>query len=222
MMKNIKSRQRKIKAIIFDFDGVIIDSLPKALEVWSYAFKEFKITNTKLDKDFFESDYKDMAKKLSISKYNLRKLEKLYYDNKTPILLFKGIRQILNKLSSKYKLALVSNSPPMRLRKRLGQYSISKYFKAIVGIKDGIRLKPHPDMIHAALKKLRAKPEEAVLIGDMEGDILAGKAANVFVIGASYGFHTHIKLKGADTIIDSQYEIIPAIKKIDKDLLKRE
>ena len=53
----------------------------------------------------------------------------------------------------------------------------------------------------------------------MEGDIHAGKAAGVYVIGASYGFHTHIKLKEADTIIDSPQEIIPTIKKIEQGLL---
>jgi len=217
--KNSKNK-RKIKAIIFDFDGIIIDSLPKALEVWGYAFKEFKITGVKLHKDFFDSDYRDMAKRLNISRHNLRKLERLYYDSKTPIHLFKGIKPILNKLSKKYKMALVSNSPPVRLRRRLKQYNISKYFKSILGIRDGIRLKPCPDMIHLAMQKLKAKPEETVFIGDMEGDILAGKAAHVFVIGASYGFHTHVKLKGADTIIDSQYEIISAIKKIERNLLE--
>ncbi len=211
---------RRIRAVILDFDGVVIDSLPKALEVWGYAFKEFNITNVKLDKDFFESDYIAMAEKLNISKHNLRKLEKLYYETKTPVYLFKGIKLILNRLSKKYKLALVSNSHTRWLRKRLREYSLLKYFNTVIGIRNGIRLKPHPDMIHLALKKLKAKPEETVFIGDMEGDILAGKAAKVFVMGASYGFHTHIKLRGADIIIDSQHEIIPTIKKIEKGLLK--
>ncbi|MDO8740720.1 MAG: HAD family hydrolase [Candidatus Woesearchaeota archaeon] len=205
----------KIKAVIFDFDGVVIDSRARAFEVWEFAFKKFKKKDVKLDRDFFEADYKDLAKKINISKNNLKEVEKLFFHSKTPVYLFKGIKRILNTLSKKYKLALVSNNPPNRLK----QYGIFNYFKAVIGIRSGIRLKPHPDMIHLALKKLGARPEEAMFIGDMEGDILAGKAAGVFVIGASYGFHTHVRLKGADVIIDSQNDIIPTIRKIEKGLL---
>ncbi|MBI2546063.1 HAD family hydrolase [Candidatus Woesearchaeota archaeon] len=212
------SSKSKIKAIVFDFDGVVVDTLPRALEVWGRAFKEFRITHVTLNKDFFESDYRAMAERLNISKHNLGKLEKLYYDARTPVSLFEGIKPIITKLSKEYKLALVSNSPPVRFRKRVKSFKIEHYFQAIIGITNGIRMKPHPDMLLLALKRLHVKPDEAIYIGDMEGDILASKAAEVMVIGATYGFHTHIRLKGADVIVDSPKEIIPAIKRIEKGL----
>ena len=59
-------KHREIKAVIFDFDGVIIDSLPRAFEVWEFAFKKFKKKDVKLDRDFFEVNYRDLAKKINI------------------------------------------------------------------------------------------------------------------------------------------------------------
>lgn len=208
----------RIKAIVFDFDGVIIDSYPRALEVWGYAFKEFKITNVTLDKDFFESDYRAMAKKLKVSDHNLKKLERLYYNATTPLNLFKGIVPILKELKHNYKLGLVSNSPSKRFMKKLREYHLNEFFDAIIGIRKGIRLKPHPDMLLLALERLKVKPTQAIFIGDMEGDIIASKAARVKVIGATYGFHTKVRLKGADLIINAPKEIIPAIKKLERAL----
>ena len=76
-VQNKNSLKSRIKAIVFDFDGVVIDTLPRALEVWGHAFKEFKITHVTLNKDFFESDYRAMAQGLNISKHNLGKLDRL-------------------------------------------------------------------------------------------------------------------------------------------------
>jgi len=86
------------------------------------------------------------------------------------------------------------------------------YFDAIISGEDVEHPKPHPESLFKALQQLEVRPEKAVMIGDTEADILAGKNAKVRTIGVSYGFHgSHIAGSKPDFIIGDIANLIPIL-----------
>ncbi|MDA7430407.1 HAD-IA family hydrolase [Primorskyibacter aestuariivivens] len=62
--------------------------------------------------------------------------------------------------------------------------------------------KPHPAMLHAALSETGLDPEHAVMVGDTSFDMEMARAAGIFAIGVSWGYHPRERLGAADVIID--------------------
>ena len=96
--------------------------------------------------------------------------------------------------------------------KTLEMSCIIDYFDAIISGEDVNYPKPHPEPLFKALQQLEVGPEKAVMIGDTEADILAGKNAKVMTIGVSYGFHgSHIVGSKPDFIVEDIVDIIPIL-----------
>ncbi|MFH0875045.1 MAG: HAD-IA family hydrolase [archaeon] len=209
------------KLVIFDYDGVLVDSLPAVREVYEIIAKEFNIKNHKdcLQnwQSFFELDYKKTLKKWNIttaediSKVNLifRKEMSLREMNVMP---FREISLVLKTLKENYTLGIASNNFRKVLVPALKKNGLIDYFDFIVGAEDG-KLKPDPDLLYQIIKKAGVKKEEAVFVGDMDGDIEAGKMAGIKkTIAVLYGWHAKYQLSGADTFISSPLELIGAVR----------
>ncbi len=80
-------------------------------------------------------------------------------------------------LAKKYRLAAASNRK-LSARMVLGKLGIARHFSAVVTSADA-PAKPDPGMLHLALAKLDASPDEAIFVGDNEEDMMAGKAAGI-------------------------------------------
>jgi putative hydrolase of the HAD superfamily len=79
---------------------------------------------------------------------------------------FPESEKMLAKTKNHFKTALVSNCESFGFKKILNHYGFKKYFDEIILSCDVGLLKPHPQIFHLPLKKLKLKPEEAVMIGD--------------------------------------------------------
>jgi len=123
---------------------------------------------------------------------------------------FRNTKRILNQLSKKHKLAIVSNNPHEMIEKILKQTKIDKkLFKAIVGDNEVRKPKPFPNEIYKAERKIGKKGK--FMVGDTLQDIKAAKAAKVkSVIILTGPKSTWKKLKGADFTI-KDIKQLPAI-----------
>jgi pyrophosphatase PpaX len=82
----------------------------------------------------------------------------------------------------------------------------------VVAFEDVVNVKPHPEPVYKALKFLGVGPENTVMAGDSDADILAGKNAGTSTVGVTYGFHgMRIVESGPDFLIDSINEIVPIV-----------
>lgn len=91
-------------------------------------------------------------------------------------------REVLGELHRRgYRVAIVSNNNPKSITDALALFEFPPV-DVVVGRSDGEPVKPSPIPIHKALTKLHLKPQEAVLIGDGESDVGAGKAAGVATV----------------------------------------
>ena len=139
-----------IKCIIFDFDGVIIDSLKPTFLTWKKISEEFnakvKINNIEQYKKLFKNNIIKMLESIGLSKKESKRSVEIYIETleKNPSKLFKGIKRVLNKLSKDYTLALVSGSQEKVIKNKLKKEKMLDLFKVLIPIIKLERNKPDP------------------------------------------------------------------------------
>ena len=208
-----------IKAVLFDIDGVLLDSKDANIEFLKNLLREsgYKIPSKKEILKVFNLTMWDAIKFLTKerSERKIREVWKLGCKLRYPIeklKLPKHLKEVIESLSCKYKLGIVTS----RIRKGAQQFfqvsGMQKYFDVVVSFEDYSRPKPNPEPLLIATKKLKVKPEEAIYVGDSETDVKAAKAAGMKVI-----IYSKKCLKDADSCVNSFKKIPFAIEKIEKD-----
>lgn len=206
-----------MKLIMFDYDGVLIDSLAVTSRIYKDISDAFRLgfpEDLEFYKDLFELDWRETMKKVNIGQEHWTRTEAIYVEglkkHKGVVKPYEGIPAVLAALAKKHALAVVTNNLRAEVDYTLGRYDLQKYFQASFTSEDG-ELKPSPDMIHKCLARFNVQPEEAAFIGDMDGDIASARAANIGkVIAVSYGYHATHRLQDADMILDRPEEILNA------------
>lgn len=181
------------KCIIFDMDGVLIDSEP----IYTYeTLKFFK------DHDIF-IDYNDVKKlagssrEVSLQKMvdwwrepiTIEAMEK-YYDTHHqketwtfPEILNPYVKFILPRLKYlNYKLAIASSSPMSDIIEMASECGIENYFDVFVTGRDFSESKPNPEIYLSTMKQLEVSPQETIIIEDSTYGIEAGKRAKGTVV----------------------------------------
>ncbi len=178
----------KVKAVLFDLDGVLIDSI----DAWHHTyngiiahFNKHPVSKKGFRKIFGNTIEKNVKMIVDISAKEANRLAITYFkENIGRIRIFPQTKNVLEKLSNMgIKIALITNTPKKILMPVLKRYKIKKYFDAVVTI-DGVKKgKPAPDMALKACKMLKVSPKNAILVGDTKNDMLAGKRAGCMTVG---------------------------------------
>ncbi|MBI2599516.1 HAD-IIIA family hydrolase [Candidatus Daviesbacteria bacterium] len=231
------------KAVLFDLDGVLLDSWDFVYKAFEYTLKLHKhplpskeIINKVMGKplmEFYKFVLQTSPKNESSSNESSSLDEELflvdqrvelyakthreYQVNKIDLnRLFPNVKSVLKKLKLKgYVIGVVSNRSRGSLLKSIDLAKISKYIDIVVSVQDVKNPKPHKEHVLTALKKLKVKAENAYMVGDTDADILAGKNAGVKTIGVTYGFiGKDIKKFKPDFIIDNMKELMQVLKMV--------
>jgi pyrophosphatase PpaX len=182
-----------IKAIIFDFDGTLANTLP----ICYYAFqKVFKVYD---HKDLSKDEIKAMfgPSETGIIRENLININKdkaieLFYTIYTTnhhqlVKPHNEINKLIEYLKDKgMKLGIVTGKARRSLDISLNALQMDNLFDVIITGDDVTKPKPHPEGIIKALSLLGVKNTEAMFIGDSDADIQAGKQANVYTVGVQW------------------------------------
>ncbi|NUM75361.1 HAD-IA family hydrolase [candidate division KSB1 bacterium] len=107
--------------------------------------------------------------------------------------LYDGVLETLQHFRHKKK-ALLSNKPQEFTEPLLARLDLSKFFDVIVGARPDLKLKPDPQPVHFILDQLGVPAAGALIIGDGENDVLAGKAAGITTCAVTYGIRPAEKL----------------------------
>ncbi len=195
----------KIKAVLFDMDGVLIDSF----EVLYYALKETseKFSGKGLDRNEFAEKY--WGEKLEIKVNNWWEEEGTdYYFSKIDehihrAKLIPGVEKAINSLSQ--KRGVVTNGPEGYTENFLSHFGLKKYFDVIICSDDVEKIKPDAEPILRACGILNVEPEKTVFVGDTKKDVKAGRSAGCTVIGL--GVQGDYKIEHMDELPEIMSEI---------------
>ena len=214
-----------LKLLIFDLDGTLADTSKDITDAVNYAVKPFGVKPlsvsevkarvgsglTKLIESLIpeERDFsaKEEAVKRFLEYYSIHLLD---YTKPYP-----QAKETLSKLGA-YKKAVISNKREVLSKKVLEGLGLLKFFDVVLGSDSVPERKPSPVPIFELLKRFGVSKDEAVIIGDSNYDIEAGKAAGIKTIAVTYGYRDREVLKGADFIIDNFGEILRILPEVDK------
>ena len=185
-----------LKTIIFDMDGVIIDSEPQHAKAAVRTFKELGAdVDIEYCYSFIGSSTKKMAEtaikdfSLDISTDELiEKLNKTKKEmhEKEGYIAVPGVIELIKRLyRDGIQLAIASSSSPKEIETVVKKLGIKKYFEKLVSASQVKHPKPAPDTFLLALEKLGASLEDTVIIEDSENGLKAAKECNVTCIGFS-------------------------------------
>lgn len=183
-----------LKAVIFDMDGVIIDSEPLHARANILALKKYGVDltydyvtqfigNTILHMcETIRKDYGLEISAKSLSAESAHQIELLHAkEGYTPIPFVKELIQDLNRHG--LKLAIASSSTMELIEKIVDQFELRPYFTKLISGLNVTHSKPAPDIFLKACDELGVTPDEAIIIEDSSNGVLAAVRAGIPVIG---------------------------------------
>jgi HAD superfamily hydrolase (TIGR01509 family) len=178
---------REINGIIFDFDGVLFDSLRANLAYYNAVFRAFgapEVTPEDPDKIFL-CHTANSARVFEVLLGEERREAALAYAlaldfrHFVPLMEMEpGLIPALQALQEKTSLAVATNRGKST-HAILAHFDLARYFRTVVTCQDVVRPKPDPEMLLLAVSRLGAKKEEVLYVGDSELDRLAAEAAGI-------------------------------------------
>jgi beta-phosphoglucomutase len=223
-----------IKAIVFDFDGVLADSEPLHLRAYQKVLSRFGVT---LSRDDYYANYLGYDDEgvfaqltarhgIQVDEQGLRRL----IDEKTRVfdttietgidsggILYPGAAACVTQMASRYPLGIASGALRHEIEAILRGAKLDQYFEFIVASGETPEGKPAPDPYRRAAELHAFLPGECVAIEDSRWGIASAKAAGLACVGITTTYSSE-HLTGADRIIASLDEFTPDL----VDALRRE
>lgn len=214
-----------VKVVIFDFDGVIVDSGEDIANAVQYSLKHFG--RPVLPKEeiigyvghgaemLIRSCFKGCNEELvsrAVPFYKSYYLENAIVHTK----LYDNVKETLECLKLRMegkKTALVTNKPEALTYRILEGLGVREYFDWVVGPESVARLKPDPEGILKVLGALGYAPGSAVMVGDSHTDIEAGRKAGTVTCAVTFGLGDRVELMKAspDFSIDDMRKLLEYI-----------
>lgn len=207
-----------IRAIIFDFDGLIVDTEEPIFRAWQRIYRErgaelpleqwLTIIGTSSG-PFDPISYLGERTGVKLDRAELKALERLYYREATTMQeLLPGVRRYLDEAVELHlKTAIASSSRRPWIEEHLERFKIANRFDAILSRDDVGRPKPDPDLYLAALAALGAASDEAVALEDSSNGIKAAKAAGIYCVAVPNSMTASMDLSLADLRLASLEEM---------------
>lgn len=207
----------KLKAVIFDLDGVIADSEPLSARVDDVVLEKYGIKMTPEEKhnafgrrkseilgDVFESRNKQVDMEELITQCRRVLLEMMAEELK-PI---KNSIELVKFLKdSGFEVAVATSSSSYKLENSLKKLGIEDMFEIKVSCDDVKRGKPDPEIFLKTAEKLKLEPEQCAVIEDSRFGVQSAKAAGMFTIGFRSPNSSGQDLSAADKVVDDLEEV---------------
>jgi pyrophosphatase PpaX len=188
-------RHSRPKAVLFDLDGTLIDSIELILASMRYAFAKCeRRAPSDIDwlagvgtplRTMFEQYAADEA---ALDQFIAAYREHQFANHDQLVRSYEEVPETIVELARLgHPLAVVTSKTELLARRGLEHVGILQHFDTIIGCDSTNRHKPHPEPVLTALRRLGYEPHEAVFVGDSVHDVAAGNAAGVLTIAALWG-----------------------------------
>ncbi|OIO65803.1 hypothetical protein COY28_06820 [Candidatus Woesearchaeota archaeon CG_4_10_14_0_2_um_filter_57_5] len=198
-----------MRAFIFDFDGVLVESGPLQMKFVHHVAEHFGVTPLP------ESDYKNLARQSFDVHYdrmgipwekNQGRLRRMFID----FMISQGMRvseddcAVLRRLKeSGLALGIASMNSHEVISAVLRDSGLKDLFSAIATIEDVTRHKPHPDVLLVCAKRMGMLPCDCAYVGDLVTDVQAAKAAGMMAIAKESYMSSGLADSGPDASVAS-------------------
>jgi pyrophosphatase PpaX len=182
------------RAVLFDLDGTLIDSVPLILSSMQHAFaghpnapgvaEWVALIGTPLDA---------MIRRWAGDEADVERVKERYKQHQwanhdAMVRAFPGVPAMLDAVAARgARMAVVTSKLEPSARRSLDFLGLSHHFEAVVGLEATERHKPDPAPVLHAVGRLGARPDEAAFVGDSPHDVIAGNAAGVATVATLWG-----------------------------------
>lgn len=195
------------KAVIFDVDGTLVDTVAMHAQVWADTFSHFgedipaeeirgqigkggdQLMPVFLNEETVEKQGEEMEQ------YRAERYKERYLPEAEG---FPRVKELFERIRAQGSaIALASSGKPEELKAYAERLGIADLLDAKTTSDDAERSKPHPDIFEAALERLGLAPRDAVVVGDSPYDAQAARKAGIEVVGLLSGGFPEDELRAA-------------------------
>jgi phosphoglycolate phosphatase len=201
-----------MKLFLFDFDGVLVDSLDVYEKTVTDCLKKINQPLTRGREEFLElfegNFYESLVKKgVDLNEFMKASVDILAQVNFKDIKPIAAVVPVVRKLHKNHTLIVVSSNESSSIKEALELFHYNGYFREILGSDFMLSKK---EKILYAIKKDHVAPQDIYYIGDTTGDIKEGKQAGVKTVGVTWGWHSKEKMASAkpDYLFDTPQELL--------------
>lgn len=212
----------EFQAVIFDLDGTLLDTLQDLADATNGALQHygFPAHSTETYKNYIGEGREKLAElALPVESRNIENIQKivnmidrLYSENwaihSRP---YDGIPELLDELTRrKIKTAVLSNKSHYFTNLMVARLLSKWQFDIVLGASPVTPKKPDPSGVLHILSDIKVQPGQAILLGDSDIDMKTALAANLYPVGALWGFRTAHELLtgGAKLLVKSPGELL--------------
>lgn len=213
---------RRIHGVLFDLDGTLADTDDTVINGMADRLG-------RLQRFFPAGDARPLLRRLLMAvegpmNWTLTQLDRLHLDDEAfrlnafrqrvlghrqreAMALIPGVEAALAELSAAYRVALVTTRDHETATHFVQVHDLAPFIDTIVSRSDVRFLKPHPEPVLLAAKRLGLAPGACVMVGDTVVDVRSGRRAGAQTVGVLCGFGQRKDLGAADVILDSTADL---------------
>ncbi len=189
-----------IRGVLFDWDGTLLNSFHADTQAYVQMFHAVGIDWGVEDLlRHYSPDWHHVYRAAKLPHARWKEADRLwmrFYGLQKPGLL-PGARRVLQRLSRRFALGLVTSGSRARVRRQLRRFGLTAHFAARVCSEDAHRRKPHPAPLELALRRMRLEPGVCVYVGDAPQDIEMARRTGVRAVAVLGPFPLHDRLRAA-------------------------
>ena len=197
-----------IVAVIFDFDGVIVDTEQFHAEAWYKTFlgrglavsKKECLPAIELEDHLFAAQIFSRLQLKDEPKAWVCKKQEIFQDLLGQVKIYPGLINLVQALVPQYRLAIVSSAWTANIETVIQNAGLKEFFTVLIGKEDVALHKPAPDGYLKAAQLLGVKPQSCTVFEDSATGISSAKAAGMRCIGVAHRGNPE-QLKQADRIV---------------------
>ena len=180
------------RAVLFDWDGTLVDSAERTFRCYARVFEVFGIAFDRADFErTYSPDWYRTYAAIALPEESWAEADARWiacYETEASALV-PGARRALERLAAAgATLGLVSSGDATRVRTEIAALELEPLFKVAVCGGETARRKPHPEPLLVALERIQAEPADCAYVGDSPEDVAMAQAAGAFAIGIPGGF----------------------------------
>lgn len=210
---------RRAAAVIFDFDGVIVDSENLQYRAYSAILAELgiEVTREEYGREWIAAG---LGPEYAVAKYGLTVAAQELRARKGPVYhellrheaqLMPGVASVLAALAHIYPLALATNSGLADTAFVLDHFALREHFKAVITRENYSERKPAPDAFLTAAAALDRSPAQCVVVEDAHKGVVAAYRAGCPCVAVPHEFTRDNDFRLAAAVVESLEDLTPAL-----------